>query len=498
MSKPGASAGLLDAARAGALAPVVLVRGDLVLAEPEAGRLAAALAALWGCEPLTVRRPESVAPLADDLRTYSLFATGKVVVAVGTGALADRTAAAELLAEVLGAGSWSGAAEDLTGKVRAAAVRLLQVLRLYDVDPAARGAAAALAELPDALFGGGRERDGRDRDAREDAAKSRDALQPLLQAALDAGLRGAGQSDVALLADLLSDGLPERHVLVLVESAAPDAHPLVAALAGRGAVVDAGRLGAGREGAFTGLDRLTAELARETGVRIEPDAAAELARRSLRVEDSRRGGSGGLDFDSTERFAAEYRKLAMLAGEGTIGVESVRDQVEDRGEQDVWKLLDAVGAGDAAQALAGLERRLAGADDRLEERLALFAMVATFARRLACVASLLETTGVRAGERSYAAFRDKLAPRLQAAIEGLAENPIKGVAAYPLFRVYQAAARWPAAEVAAIPAWLLETELRLKGESGDPDAALADLLIRLARPGVRPAPARSAGSRTRA
>jgi hypothetical protein len=127
-----------------------------------------------------------------------------------------------------------------------------------------------------------------------------------------------------------------------------------------------------------------------------------------------------------------------------------------------------------------------------------FSLVATFARRVMLVASLAGRAGVRAGVRSYKLFEVEVAPKLTGAVEGLAENPLKGIKAFPLFRVYQAAARWPAAEVAAIPAWLLETELRLKGESGDPDAALADLVLRLARPAVRPAPARSAGSRTRA
>jgi hypothetical protein len=489
----GALEAQLEAARAGTLAPVVLVRGDQVLALPQATRLAAALGGLWSCEPVTFRRPESLADLVEDLRTYSLFATGKVVMAVSTGALADRAAAAELFGEVLEVLPWSGTSAELAGGAREAAVRLLQVLRLCDVDPYARGAEGALAELPEAFFGARRGR--ADQQA---AAHGREALRPLLAAALEAGLRGAGQTEVTLLADLLSDGLPDRHVLVLVESAAPDGHPLVAALAARGAIVEAGRLAAGRGGVVAGLDQLTAELERQTGVRIDGDAAAELARRSLRTEDARRGAGGGLDADSTERFAAEYRKLAMLAGERTIGLELVREQVEDRGEQDVWALLDAVGAGRAADALAALERRLAGADDRIQERLAVFSFLATFARRVMAATSLVGRAGTRAGVRSYKTFEAEVAPKLTGAIEGLAENPLKGIKAFPLFRVYQAAGRWTAGEVAAIPAWLLETELRLKGESGDPDAALAALLLRLARPELRPAPARSAGSRTRA
>ncbi|KAB2956981.1 MAG: hypothetical protein F9K18_12975, partial [Thermoanaerobaculia bacterium] len=118
---------LLDAARAGSLSPVVLVRGDRALAEPVATRLAAALGELWGVEPALLRHPENLAALVEDLRTFALFAAGKVVVAVGTGALADRAAAAELLDEVRAALPWSGGAGDLSGAARTAAVRLLQV-----------------------------------------------------------------------------------------------------------------------------------------------------------------------------------------------------------------------------------------------------------------------------------------------------------------------------------------------------------------------------------
>lgn len=483
---------LLDAARAGSLSPVVLVRGDRALAEPAAARLARALGELWGAEPSILRHPESLSALVEDLRTFALFATGKVVVAVGTGALADRDAAAELFSEVRDALPWSGTAAELTGASRAAAVRLLQVLRLFDLDAAALGAERALAGLPEAVLSGG----GRARSGKGAGEELRSGLRSLVEAAVEAGLRGAGESEVTLLADLVRDGLPERHVLVLVESAAPDSHPLVSELARRGAVVDAGRLSTAQGGKVAGLDRLVAELERETGVAMHADAATELARRTLRAEDARRSAPGsGLEADSTQRFAAEYRKLANLGGAGPIQREAVTEQVEDRGEQDVWAILDAIGGGDSGQALAALERRLSGADNRIEERLRFFALLASFARQLSAVGGLLQATGAARGVEHFGRFKERVAETLQGAVEGLSKNPLAGVHPFRLHRVYLAASRFPPEELARLPAATLDTELRLKGESGDPDAALAEFVLTLARPSVRPGPGRSAGSR---
>src|SRR6185436_3435969 len=101
---------------------------------------------------------------------------------------------------------------------------------LHDLDPAGAPAEAVLAALPDALFGS------RKGGAAEEARKE---LVPLLTAAVEAGLSGAGELEASILADLLRDGLPERHLLVLVESAVAQRHPLVVALERRGAIADA-------------------------------------------------------------------------------------------------------------------------------------------------------------------------------------------------------------------------------------------------------------------
>ncbi len=482
---------LVDAARAGSAPPVILVRGHRALAEPAAGRLAAAIGELWGVDPVAFRHPERLGELVEDLRTYSLFAPGKIVVAVETGVLADREAAATLLAEAREVLPWSGGAAELAGKARQAALRLLQVLRLFDLEPGSAPADRLIAQLPESLFSGGR-----GKAAKAGGAEQRAALEPLLAAAVEAGLRGAGESEASLVADLVRDGLPERHLLLLVESTAAEGHPLVATLARREAVVDAGGLTSDR-GTVSGLERLVTELARETGVTIRKEAAAELARRTLRPEDERRGG-GAVDADSTERFAAEYRKLAALSGGGAIELATVRSQIEDRGEQDVWAILDAIGAGKAGDALAGIARRQAGAEDPVLERLSFFSLLAGFARRMMAVEGALKATGARRGVSSYPGFKSQVAPTIQGAIDGVEKNPLAGAHAFQLHRAYLASARFTPAELDRFPALLLETERRLKGDSSDADAALTELVVRLSRPAVRSGPERSAGSRRRA
>src|SRR5438309_1220000 len=137
---------------------------------------------------------------------------------------------------------------------------------------------------------------------------------------------------------------------------------------GRGAAMAQGRVGSDR-GSWQGLDLLAGELERQTGAAITADALTELARRTLRQENDNRGRTtGGVDSDSTARFAGEYRKLANLldkTASGKIDRRLVEQSVEDRGEEDVWQLLDAIAMGRGGEALDRLSRLLGGAEDLL-------------------------------------------------------------------------------------------------------------------------------------
>jgi len=467
-----------------------VVHGDRALAEPAAARLASALGGTFGCVPQTLRRPDSLADVVADLRTFSLFADGKVIVVIESGVFADRASASQLFEEIRSELPWSGGAGDLKGGAREAALRLLQVLRLFDLDPRGAPPERLLAGLPDALLVGKAGRGARAKAG--GAAEWRGALAPLLAAAMEAGLRGIGQEDASQVADLLRDGLPDRQVLVLVESAIAEDHPLLAALERRGAAVAAGRLSSERGGRFGGLAPLVAELERATGAAIERAALDELAHRTLRAEGARGAAAGAVDADSAARFGGEYRKLAALSGGGRIGLALVEASVEDRGDEDVWQILDAIGAGRSEEALSRLQRRLAGAEDPIVERLSFFALLAGFCRHLVAVRGAQQLAGVSAGERDFNRFKQRIAPTLQGELPGLVKNPLAGLKEYRLFKAYVAAHRLAPEQLARLPERVLETERRLKGDSGDPEAALAQLVLELARSGGPARPARSA------
>ena len=459
---------------------VCLVHGDLVLAEPAAERVATALAQALGCAPERHRRPPSLAPLLQDLRTFSLFATAKALLVVDSAVFADRGAAAELIddaAEVLPL-----TAEDrpLSGRERQAASRLFQALHLFNLDPQSGPPERVLGELPVWAFEGGtsrRSRGGRAR-SKKRAEELRTSFAGLLEMARREGIQGAGEGDLATLSDVIRGGLPEGHLLVLAERSLAADHPVVRLLAERKAVLSVGSVEAAeRGGGWEGLDLLATELERQTGVSIAGDALAELARRTLRQEGDRRG-KGGIDADSTARFAGEYRKLAFLANE-RIERKLVQQSVEDRGEEDVWQLLDAVAAGRTAEALDRLRRLLTGAEDPLNTRLSFFSLFASFCRHLTAIRGMMRVARIPSGEGNFARFRDRLAPALQGEVPGGGKNPLAGLHPFRLHKAYLASSRLPEEVAVRLPSDLLETELQLKGESDEADAALADLVARV-------------------
>ncbi|HVS16058.1 MAG TPA: hypothetical protein VMV46_19245 [Thermoanaerobaculia bacterium] len=464
----------------GASEPVYLLTGDAVLAEPAAQRLAAALAASSGAEVVTRRRPPALGPVLEDLRTYSLFGGGKVVVVTETALLADRAAAAELVDQAAEALPVAADGE-LTEKEREAGGRLLLALRLFGIDARGRDPASVIAALPDWALQGGRalrsRGSSRGRGKRQVAELGKQ-LAGLLEAALASGLVGWAEGDAAELGRTVDERLPPGHVLILVESSVADDHPVVATLQRRGALVSLGGVALDRRGGAIGLDRIAAELERETGVGIRRDALDELARRTLR-KSSERGKRDAIDPLSTARLAAEYRKLAGLAAGGSIQRALVAGTVEDRGEEDVWALLDDLGAGRSREALARLDRILLAAEDPVGARLSLFSLLADFCRQLTAVRSLVALAGVPAGERNYRTFQGRIAGALQAELPGGFANPLAGLHPYRLHRVYLAASRLPEEAAARLPSRVYAAELRLKGESGNAETALGELVAAL-------------------
>src|SRR5204863_1866710 len=205
----------------------------------------------------------------------------------------------------------------------------------------------------------------------------------LLAAARAEELAGIAEGEVAELGAAVAGGLPPGHSLILIEGSAAKDHPVVQAISEAGGLVELGQVESERGGGWQGLDLLAAELATQTGVAIAQDAVQELARRTLR--------QGEQHADSTARFAGEYRKLAELATAAKaprILRALVAGAVEDRGEEDVWQLLDAIAAGRGDEALTRVARLLRAADDPMAARLSFFSLLAGFCRQLVAVGGL--------------------------------------------------------------------------------------------------------------
>jgi len=472
---------LIAGIEGGVVQSFLLVIGDRVVAEPAAMRLGTALAKRLECEPDVARRPESLAATLQDLRTYALFAAGKVSIVIESSVLADAGTAASLVDEALEVLPLADVESDLATRERRAAACLLQALRLFQLDPRGAEPMELLQQLPEVAFEGGagyRRRKRRRRNAAQ-VEHARNALVALLEAALRADIHGLGESDEEVLAEVLREGLPDGHSLVLAESTWAPGHPIVRALEERGAVVSVGQVSADRKAGWHGLDIVCRELERQTGVGAERDAVAELARRTLRKRQGTSGREESVDAESTARFAAEYRKLANLAGDSSITMSLVTSVVQDRGDENVWAVLDAVGAGRADRAMAGIDRLLRGAEDHIAARLSVFGLLASFCRQLSAVSGMVRAVGVPKVERDYRRFKSQIAPRLQADLPGGRKNPLAGIHPYRLHRAYLAASGLDEEAMEKLPSRILETECRLKGDSAAPDAVLMALVADL-------------------
>ncbi len=461
--------------------PCYLITGDRVVAEPAALRLGEALGRKFDCQPSVHKRPAQLLPLLDDLRTFSLFEPAKIVVAIETSVVADLGAAASLIDQAIEVVPVEAVAGELTGRERDAAIRLMQAIRLLQLDPYQGSPEQILAEIPDWAFQGERSltRTGRGRArTKKQIAKLKEETATLLEAARAAGLRGRAEGAAEAVAEIVRNGLPEGHTLVLAESSVVDKHPLLAALRARRALVAVGQVAAGKRG-WEGLETLIEELERETGAGIERPALDELARRTLRRQ-SDRGRSAAVDADSTARFAAEYRKLAEVASGSPISLAIVQDSVADRGEEDVWKILDDIGRGRPGAANSKLRRHLATADDPVSMRLSFFSLLATYCRHLSAIDGALARTRLPRGESNFNKFKARIAPKLQEPLPSGAKSPLTGLHPFRLHKAYLAASRLPSERLAGLPGRVLETEMRLKGESRSPEAALELLVTEVA------------------
>jgi DNA polymerase-3 subunit delta len=465
----------------GSSAALYLVVGDRVLSEPGAMRIANALAAQVGCKVEVHVRPASISKVLADLKTYSLFAPAKVVVAVETALLADESAAAQMIDEVLETLPLSAAdPEALSQRERRAASQLLHILRLFRIDVLPGSVDEVLSQLPDIALEGAKGPGRQRKRGRKQIETAREQLAALLEVARQTDLRGRAETDAGELLEIVQRGLPKGHALILAESAVAPRHPLVEALKELRSIAIVGGVQTAKKGGWQGLEQLAAQLEGETGVAIAPRALNELARRTLQTVRIRgRDSASAVSADSSARLAAEYRKLANLAGSDKIGLDLVQASVEDRGEEDAWLTLDAIGAGRSDDALRRIQRLLTSSEDTLGERLSFFSLLASFCRQLTALAEAIDRTGIERRQTSYNDFKTRLAPKLQADLPSGLKNPLGGLHPFRLYRAYGVACRMPAGVMARLPARVLETERQLKGDSDQPDVALTALVCDL-------------------
>lgn len=458
--------------------PVLVFAGDRPLADPLAREWAEGEARRVGADVTRHVGGEGLDEAIADLRTASLFGAGKIHLFVESGILAQPVPPGELLEAALAGPEVDLSRPRLEEAARDAGLALLRLLRLLEVDLEGRTPEQAIAEIPETLWKG--RKLARARAGAGDRAAAHRKLAALLEAARLEGLRGLAEDAAGRLADLLRDGLPERHRLVLVESRVDPEHPLAAALRVRGAWIEAGSLAFDPRKGASGFGELLDRLASETGVRLTPDAARELIRRTIRSEEEGRF-AGAVDADSVGRLEAEYRKLARLGGQRELPVETVRDLVADRGEEGSFDWLDALSEGRGGEAVARMERRIAGAADPSSERLRLLAQLAGFLRQVGIVGAIARKQGLPLRVESFPRFRDRILPRLLEPVEGVERSLLAGGKPFPLFRAYQMAVALPERVVERLPGRLLTSERRLKGETAEAQLELLSLVAELAR-----------------
>lgn len=159
----------------------------------------------------------------------------------------------------------------------------------------------------------------------------------------------------------------------------------------------------------------------------------------------------------------ELAKLAA-ATDGTIDITLVRDLVGGWRAKTAWEMIDAALAGQAGDALAQLDRLLAGG----EHPLAVLGPLGWTLRQMAAAVGIIEQSELQGRK-----------PPLRMALEQAGAKP------FAIAKVEKQLMRLGRARGAHLFRWLLEADLAMKGPSSSPHRArlvLEELLCRLAAP----------------
>jgi DNA polymerase III delta subunit len=274
---------------------------------------------------------------------------------------------------------------------------------------------------------------------------------------------------------------PEGTVLLATAVDPPKGSDLLSELERRGILWDI-RSEKTDRGAL--LARRGAAAARERGVAIEAPALEWLRRAT--DEDPR-------------LFSAELDKLLEWAGRGgRVTRADAVAQVEDRGAEDVYAFLDALGRRGSGEALERLERLLSGRPIRMgKERevdaddpfLMLFSVLVGELRKMLYVRSRLEEAGVRGfgAETSYQSYASRIHDALAEPVAPFSESPMSSGKPFGWYKVATRSVRYRVDELVGALRRAAEVDAALK-ESAASAELLAGFVAGLLGPRLRPSP----------
>jgi DNA polymerase III delta subunit len=271
--------------------------------------------------------------------------------------------------------------------------------------------------------------------------------------------KGSGLAVLPAVRALLQKSRPNDGVVALLTATAPPAGAGLAAEIERQGLLISATVGKDEAAA---LSRFARQRAKDRDVTIDPDAIEK-----LRVSTD----------GKPELFAAELGRLIQWAGPGgRIGAGDVGESVEDEASEDLYKLYDAIGHRNAADALRKIERIFDGRDVRTGETYldvdeyilpqVVLGRITDELRSMLLVRARLAREGLAQSDalRNVSAFRSRVMPLLSESIEPFGRSPFRG-SPFRWFYVAQRASRYSEEELARALARAADVDVKLKNSA---------------------------------
>ncbi|MFN2385293.1 MAG: DNA polymerase III subunit delta [Thermoanaerobaculia bacterium] len=271
--------------------------------------------------------------------------------------------------------------------------------------------------------------------------------------------KGGGLAILPAVRALLQKSRPNDGVVALLTATAPPAGAGLAAEIERQGLFVPATVGSD---AAAALSRFARQRAKDRDVAIDPDAMD-------RLRESTDG--------KPELFASELGRLIQWAGPGgRIRAGDVGESVEDEASEDLYKLYDAIGKRDAADALRRIERIFDGRDVRtgdsyleVDEYIlpqVVLGRITDELRSMLLVRARLEHEGLAQSDalRNVSAFRSRVMPLLSETVEPFGRSPFRG-SPFRWFYVAQRGSRYSAEELARALSRAGDVDVKLKNSA---------------------------------